>query len=116
MCPARIAISHLEIPEGIESLHKVTLPPTITELYSSTFADCENLKSLILPEGLVTLIGSVYFDDTFISEITYPSSLTTLDSQGYAHRGTAPIFTVAEGSYMHELLIKRGVSFQLAGQ
>ncbi len=46
--------------EGMENLHSVTVPPTVTEIGADTFKDCTGLETLTLPG--VTAIGEGAFE------------------------------------------------------
>ena len=63
-------------------LQSVTLPNTITHLYSDTFWGCNNLTSIQLPNSL-QYIGNSCFGATGLTEVNIPNSVTYLGQNSF---------------------------------
>ena len=64
------------------NLQSVTLPNTITAIYSYAFNYCTKLGTVNLPEGL-TSISTCAFRNCNLSSVTIPSTVTTIGNKAF---------------------------------
>ncbi len=81
-------VEKIELPEGLyaipprmleySKIKSITLPSTVTKIYSSAFKECSNLEKIVLPEGVTEIHENAFFDCEKLRKIYVPESVTTL--------------------------------------
>ncbi|MCR5702830.1 MAG: leucine-rich repeat domain-containing protein [Lachnospiraceae bacterium] len=65
---------------GCTELRTVNIPPNVKKIESSAFSGCKNLESITIPEGVIDIEGSVFYGCFGLDSITFPLSLRKLGS------------------------------------
>jgi hypothetical protein len=63
----------------------VTLPEGITEISSSLFYDCMNLKTVIIPASVTTINGNAFGKCTDLTSIVIPDTVTTIYAFAFSY-------------------------------
>ena len=66
-----------------ETLERITLPSTVTEIGSNAFNCCSNLKEVVLNDGLETIGGYAFANCRSLESITLPSSVVEIGSMAF---------------------------------
>ena len=70
-----------DIPKNVVS---VTLPSSITQIYSNMFADCISLKKVTIPSSVKWIEYEAFSGCTSLTEITIPSSVTSIGKRAFS--------------------------------
>ena len=62
------------------SLRKIVLPSSLSNLESYAFYECQNLEEVILPDGLTSIGYEAFGECRKLSKVNIPSSVTNLSS------------------------------------
>ena len=73
-----------EIFRYCNSLKKVVLPSSLTNLGYYAFYECANLEEVVLPDGLTTIAHEAFYNCRKLSKVNIPSSVTNLSSWIFA--------------------------------
>ncbi len=88
----------------VESLIRVTIPNSVTQINSYAFYNCNALPLIELPNSLKTIENYAFRNYTSLTSITIPSSVTSIAN--YAFQGctalTEIVVNKAEGSISGE--------------
>ena len=79
--PATVKEISCDIPKNVVS---VTLPSSITEIYSNMFADCISLKKVTIPSSVKWIEHEAFSGCTSLTEITIPSSVTSIGYEAFS--------------------------------
>jgi len=60
------------------ALKSVTLPKSLTTLYSCAFSWCEKLTKIVIPEGVTTIYSYAFSNCTALKSVTIPATVTEL--------------------------------------
>jgi hypothetical protein len=64
---------------NFNSITKVTIPSSLTDLGSNAFSKCKSLNQVELSDGIIDLGFATFSDCSSLTNITIPSSVTTID-------------------------------------
>jgi len=81
--------------EGCKNLTSVTLPSTITSIYSSAFSDCFSLTTINLPVSLKEIDGAAFYG-TGLTSINWPTRITII-SEGMFSDSKLRSIVIPEG-------------------
>ena len=76
-------ISNKELKKYIGSDSFILIPPNVTAIGNSAFAECRSVKGIFVPEG-VTSIGDYAFQISGLENIILPNSLTHIGSYAFS--------------------------------
>ena len=79
--PATVKEISCDIPKNVVS---VTLPSSITQIYSNMFANCTSLKKITIPSLVTEIEYGAFSGCTSLTEITIPSSVTNIESEAFS--------------------------------
>ena len=65
---------------GCTELKTVNIPPNIKKIGSSAFSGCQKLESITIPEGVIDIESSAFYGCDSLNSITFPLSLRKLGS------------------------------------
>ena len=69
--------------ENCSTLTSITIPDSVTKMYSYTFYDCANLQSVNL-SGNLQLIGEMaFYNCSSLNEITIPATVTAIEGAAF---------------------------------
>lgn len=109
-------IDRVSLPEGLTTIHggafdgceyltDITLPQSLLEIGSSTFANT-GLTSLTIPNGVTRLGQNILHGNTKVKEVTVPGSVTTMDSHYYS----GDFWGVFVGSSVEKVVLLDGIT------
>ena len=87
-------IKEVELNEGLlkicmwafkdcNSLERIVLPSTVTEIGEHAFCNCNTLKEVVLNEGLKRIGSNTFEECTALESITIPSTLTYINRDAF---------------------------------
>jgi|GEM_PF-4958348 len=79
---------------GVAAVKNVSLPSTLTTIYSSTFSGCTGLTSMVLPSSVQTIGTYAFSGCTGITSLQIPADVKTIDSNAFAGWTSAQTITV----------------------
>lgn len=84
---------HYIIPDGATELHdgfwqnkyvrSISIPDSVTKIYSRAFEGCENLRDVRLPSGAKTLPDVLFADCTALESIRIPEGVKVIDVSAF---------------------------------
>ena len=78
-----------EVLRALRNSTQVSLPSSVTTIYSNAFSKCEKLKSVSFPNSLTTIESNVFDGCVSLENVVLPNSLTTIE--GYAFKDCVSI-------------------------
>lgn len=82
--PQTITALENNVFSGCQQLQKVTLPPTLRTIGSSTFQNCTTLSEMVVPEAVTSIDNSAFNGCIALSSITLPETLTKIGSYAFS--------------------------------
>lgn len=82
--PQTITALENNVFSGCQQLQKVTLPPTLRTIGSSTFQNCTTLSEIVVPEAVTSIDNSAFNGCIALSSITLPETLTKIGSYAFS--------------------------------
>ena len=80
------------------SLRRIVLPKSVTELGYASFTNCNKLEEVVLQEGLTKIYGSSFNECNQLKSINIPSTVTTIDGSAFSSCSSLTSVTFEEGS------------------
>ena len=62
----------------------VTVPNTITDIYTAAFAGCANLTAVTLPEGITEIVYMQFLDCSSLQQVNVPASVETIGYKAFS--------------------------------
>ncbi len=91
------SLKNIEFNEGLErighrafnksGLESVSLPSTLVEAETFTFAKCENLEEVNLGTGITELPSYMFTGCTALEEISFPENVTVISQDAFSNTG-----------------------------
>lgn len=72
----------IQVPGGLSGHY--TVPATVTEIGSSVFSNCANLRSVTIPDGVTTIGSGAFSKCTSLESVVMPDSVTTVAGSVFA--------------------------------
>lgn len=82
--PQTITALENNVFSGCQQLQKVTLPPTLRTIGSSTFQNCTTLSEMVVPEAVTSIDNSAFNGCIALISITLPETLTKIGSYAFS--------------------------------
>ena len=82
--PQTITALENNVFSGCQQLQKVTLPPMLRTIGSSTFENCTTLSEIVVPEAVTSIDNSAFNGCIALSSITLPETLTKIGSYAFS--------------------------------
>lgn len=64
-------------------IESITIPDSVTSIYSSAFAHCESLINIIIPDGVTRIGDHAFYGCTALTSVNIPASVTTVGSHAF---------------------------------
>ena len=81
-----------EIFRSCNSLKKVVLPSSLTNLGYYAFMECDNLEEIVIPDGLTSIGHEAFYNCRKLSKVNIPLSVTSLST--YIFYGCTSLKTI----------------------
>ena len=82
---------------GRTSLKRIKLPSTVTEIGSSAFHYCSNLREVIFNVGLRKIADSAFYNCTSLESITFPPALVDISFMAFYGCSNLRVVTLNDG-------------------
>ena len=71
----------VSVPATTEGV--ITVPSTVTEIYTGAFKGCDKVTEVVIPEGVTSVQGGVFEGCSALTEVVLPSTVTSVDQGAF---------------------------------
>ena len=102
--------------ENCSTLTSITIPDSVTAMYSYTFYDCTNLQSVTLSNNLKSIGEMSFYNCKSLTEITIPASVTTIGGAAFydcSNLSTVTCYATTPPALGDDVVFPEGVTIRV---